>query len=168
MGLGCGNPIATAGLKEGEVVLDLGSGGGFDCFLDRRQVGKTGYVLGVDMTPEMVKLARENAHKSGYANVEFRLGEIEHLPVPDESVDVIISNCVINLSPKKQQVFKDAYRVLKQGGRLSISDVVATMVLPPQIKQDLRTLEWTRRITAGKSLIHGYRVKTWKTMLRHI
>ncbi len=137
MGLGCGNPIAIAGLKEGEVVLDLGSGGGFDCFLARKRVGKTGYVLGVDMTPDMVKLARENAYKSGYDNVDFRLGEIEHLPVPDGSVDVIISNCVINLSPEKQQVFRDAYRVLKPGGRLSISDVVATRVMPPHMKQDL-------------------------------
>lgn len=137
MGLGCGNPIAIAGLKEGEVVLDLGSGGGFDCFLARRQVGETGYVIGVDMTPEMIKLARKNAENSGYTNMEFRLGEIEHLPVADASVDVIISNCVINLSLEKEQVFKDAYRVLKPGGRLSISDVVATAELPPNIKQDL-------------------------------
>ncbi len=137
MGLGCGNPIAIAALKEGEVVLDLGSGGGFDCFLARRQVGETGYVIGVDMTSDMITLARKNAEKSGYKNVEFRLGEIEHLPVADNSVDVIISNCVINLSLDKEQVFKEAIRVLKPGGRLSTSDVVATAQLPQNIKQDL-------------------------------
>jgi arsenite methyltransferase len=137
MGLGCGNPLAIASLKESETVLDLGSGGGFDCFLAREKVGENGFVIGVDMTPEMLKLARKNAAKSGYTNIDFRLGEIEHLPVADASVDVIISNCVINLSVDKKQVFKDAYRVLKLGGRLSISDVVATAELPDNIKQDM-------------------------------
>ncbi len=137
MGLGCGNPVAIAGLKEGETVLDLGSGGGFDCFLARKQVGETGYVIGVDMTPDMIKLARNNAEESEYTNVDFRLGEIEHLPIADRSIDVIISNCVINLSLDKEQVFKEAFRVLKPGGRVSISDIVATARLPQDIKQDL-------------------------------
>lgn len=140
MGLGCGNPIAIASIQEGNVVLDLGSGGGFDCFLARRQVGDSGYVIGVDMTPEMVKLARENAEKRGFTNVEFRLGEIENSPVADTSVDIIISNCVINLSLEKEKVFHEAYRVLKKGGRLSISDIVATAELPYEIKQDLRMM----------------------------
>ncbi len=140
MGLGCGNPIAMAALKKGEIVLDLGSGGGFDCFLARKQVGESGYVIGIDMTPEMVKLARQNAEQSGYKNIEFRLGEIEHLPVADGSVDVIISNCVINLALEKQQVFNEAYRVLKPGGRLSISDIVATAQIPEYMKNDLVSL----------------------------
>ena len=137
MGLGCGNPIALASLKSGETVVDLGSGGGFDCFLAAREVGETGQVIGVDMTSEMVTKARKNAKKVGATNVEFRLGEIEHLPVADNSADIIMSNCVINLSPDKQSVYREAYRVLKPGGRLSISDVLATATLPDSVQKDL-------------------------------
>jgi SAM-dependent methyltransferase len=137
LGLGCGNPVALASLKEGELVLDLGSGAGFDCFLAANRVGKTGKVIGVDMTPEMIEKARENAHKGDYKNVEFRLGEIENLPVADNHVDIIISNCVINLSPDKERVFKEAFRVLKPGGRLMVSDIVLVNELPDSVKNSV-------------------------------
>lgn len=137
LGLGCGNPTALASLKEGEIVLDLGSGGGLDCFLAAEKVGQPGKVIGVDMTPEMVSLARKNAEKGNHTNVEFRLGEIENLPVADNTVDVIISNCVINLSPDKGRVFQEAYRVLKPGGRLMISDIALLKPLPEFVKESI-------------------------------
>jgi SAM-dependent methyltransferase len=151
MGLGCGNPRAIAGLCIGETVVDLGSGGGFDAFLAAREVGETGKVIGVDMTPSMISKARNNADKANFQNVEFRLGEIEYLPIANDSVDVIISNCVINLSPNKPQVFIDAFRVLKSGGRLAISDVVASCEMPEEMKNDLALYSGCM---AGASLIN--------------
>lgn len=135
--LGCGNPIALASLRPGETVVDLGSGGGLDCFLASKKVGEKGYIIGVDMTPEMLDKARNNLVKLGFKNVDFRLGEIEHLPIQDSTVDVVISNCVVNLSPDKPQVFREVLRVLKSGGRLAISDIVTDGALPTALKKDL-------------------------------
>jgi arsenite methyltransferase len=137
LGLGCGNPVALASLEKGETVLDLGSGAGFDCFLAADKVGKNGKVIGVDMTPEMLEKARNNSRKGNYPNVEFRLGEIENIPAGDNTVDAVISNCVINLSPDKQRVFKEAFRVLKPGGRLMVSDIVLLKELPSEIKNSI-------------------------------
>jgi arsenite methyltransferase len=149
LGLGCGNPVAIASLREGETVVDLGSGAGFDCFLAARQVGESGRVIGVDMTPEMVTKARENAAAAGVTNVSFRLGEIEHLPVADATADVIISNCVINLSPEKSAVLNETFRVLRSGGRLAIADVIAVAPLPEPVLLDVRA--YTGCVSGGVS-----------------
>lgn len=153
LGLGCGNPLAIASLKKGGVVLDLGSGAGFDSFLASRQVGDTGKVIGVDMTDEMVKKARENTIKGNIKNVEFRLGDIEALPIDDDSIDVIIPNCVINLAPDKEKVFREAYRVLKTGGRMMISDVVLSRKLPKELEKDITLLTGC---VSGAILKHDY------------
>jgi len=153
LGLGCGNPLAHAAVKRGETVLDLGSGAGIDAFLAAREVGPEGRVIGVDMTPAMLDRARANAAKAGYANVEFRLGEIEHLPVADGTVDLVISNCVVNLSPQKDQVFREAYRVLKPGGRMLVSDLVLERSLPKEIKE---SIEAYVGCIAGASLKEDY------------
>ncbi|HSW58505.1 MAG TPA: arsenite methyltransferase [Dehalococcoidales bacterium] len=149
LGLGCGNPVALASLKEGEVILDLGSGAGFDCFLAANKVGINGRVIGVDMTPEMLDKARENIRKGNYTNVEFRLGEIENLPVADNSIDAVISNCVINLSPDKPKVFREAYRVLKSGGRMMVSDIVLRGKLPMKILNSIAA--WVGCISGASS-----------------
>ena len=153
LGLGCGNPVALASLKKGETVLDLGSGAGIDCFLAARRVGAKGKVIGVDMTPEMLERARANAAKGKFGNVEFRLGEIEHLPVADNSVDAVISNCVINLSPDKEAVFREVHRVLKPGGRMMVSDIVLLQKLPHAI---LESIDAYIGCIAGASLKAGY------------
>ena len=153
LGLGCGNPLAHAGVQPGETVLDLGSGAGIDAFLAAREVGPTGHVIGVDMTPAMVDRARTNAAKGSYSNTEFRIGEIEHLPVADRSVDVIISNCVINLSPEKEQVFREAYRVLKPGGRLLVSDLVWLTAPSAEVRSSVEALVGC---VAGASLKKDY------------
>ncbi len=160
LSLGCGNPTAIASLQPGEVALDLGSGAGFDCFLAARSVGPEGRVIGVDMTPDMISQARAHAASGGYANVEFRLGEIEHLPVADAQVDLVMSNCVINLAPDKRAVFAEAYRVLKPGGRLAIADTVATAPLPAEARADLAL--WSACISGAAT------VEELETILRDV
>ena len=163
--LGCGNPVALAELKPGEVVVDLGSGGGIDCFLAAARVGPQGKVIGIDMTPEMVWLARENAGKIGASNVEFRLGEMEHMPLENGSADVIISNCVINLCPDKDAVFKEAWRVLKPGGRLCVSDIILKGELPSEIKESLD--QWAGCI-AGAIQLEDYLGKIRAAGFAHV
>jgi SAM-dependent methyltransferase len=165
LGLSCGNPTALASLKEGEVVLDLGSGAGFDCFLAAAKVGPKGKVIGVDMTPEMIEKARSNAKKNGVQNVEFRLGEIENLPVGDNSVDVVISNCVINLSADKSRVFQEIYRVLKPGGRIAISDIALLKELPEKIRE---SMEAYVGCVGGAVLIDDYRKIVEAAMLQEV
>lgn len=154
LNLGCGNPLAIASIQSGETIVDLGSGAGFDCFLAARQLASTGHVIGVDMTAAMISKARANARKGGYANVEFRLGEIEALPIADATVDLIMSNCVINLSPEKHRVFREAFRVLRSGGRLAIADVVAIQPVPPEIRTRLSAIG---ACVGGANLIENIR-----------
>ncbi len=154
LGLGCGNPTAIASLSPGEHVLDLGSGAGFDCFLAAEQIGERGRVVGVDMTPEMIERARKNVERNDASNVEFRLGEIEHLPIADETIDVVISNCVINLSPNKPQVFSEAFRALRPGGRVAVSDVVLTAAVPDGLRADPESVS---ACVAGASRIEELR-----------
>lgn len=163
-GLGCGNPIKIASLQKGEVVLDLGSGAGLDCFLASLEVGEKGFVIGVDMTREMVAKARENAHRNGYQNVDFRLGEIEHLPVADGTIDVIISNCVVNLALDKQSVFHEAFRVLKNGGRLAISDIVLSQPIP----KEMLTLDSFSGCIAGASFVQDLKAMLQKAGFKDI
>jgi arsenite methyltransferase len=162
MGLGCGNPGAIASLAPGEVVLDLGSGGGVDCFLAAAKVGRTGKVIGVDMTPDMIELANKNLSISDYENIEFRLGEIENLPVEDNSIDVVISNCVINLVPNKERAFQEIHRVLKPGGRIAVSDIVKLRDLPPAIENDPATLS---ACISGSLLREDYLEAIWRSGL---
>lgn len=154
MALGCGNPIALGSLQEGDTVLDLGSGGGFDCFLASRKVGETGKVIGIDLTPEMIETASSNAKSQGFKNVEFRLGEIENMPVDDNSVDVVISNCVINLSTDKQKVFQEIYRILKPGGRIAISDIALLEDLPKEIRDNM---DFYAGCVSGALLVDEYK-----------
>lgn len=165
LALGCGNPTALASLKEGEVVVDLGSGAGFDCFLAANRVGPKGKVIGVDMTPEMIEKARENAKNNGIENVEFRPGEIESLPVEDNSVDVVISNCVINLSADKPSVFQEIYRVLKPGGRVSISDIALLKELPQKIRENAEAYV---SCLAGAILVDEYKKLVESSGLREV
>ncbi len=165
LGLGCGNPTALGAISKGDTVLDLGSGAGIDCFLAAQKAGETGTVIGVDMTPEMISRARDNAAKAGYNNVEFRLGEIENLPVEDDTVDVVISNCVINLSPDKAAVFREAYRVMKPGGRFMVSDIVVTAELPDRVRESIHAYVGC---VAGAELKERYLAMMEKSGFRNI
>lgn len=169
MGLSCGNPLATANLREGETVVDLGSGGGLDVFLAARKVGPTGRAIGIDMTPDMIELARKNAHQGPegkpFENVEFLLGQIDNLPLPDSSADVIISNCVINLAPDKDAVFREMYRVLKPGGRVAVSDIALKQVLPPELAENIAALVGC---IAGAILIDDYDAGLRRAGFEHV